>query len=88
MLNTKKKTHRMLPPHRTHPSLLPLREALTSAGTETPSCPQRVDPNEQRALELIARMKTEYRKPLPFTSWKDDSVFNSFRLQEVIGSNV
>jgi hypothetical protein len=88
MLNTKNKTHRMLPPHRTHPSLLPLREALTSAETETPSRPQRMDPNEQRALELIARMKTEYKKPLPFTSWKDDPVLNSFNLQEVIGSHV
>ena len=82
MLDTNHKTHQ------THPSLLPLRAALIAAKSESPSRPQQVDPNEQRALELIARMKTEYRKPLPFTSWKDDSGFCSFRLQEVIGSHV
>ena len=73
--------------HQAHPSLLPLRAALIAAERESPSRPQQVDPNEQRALELIARMRTEYRKPLPFSNWKDDSGLHSFRLQEVIGSH-
>jgi len=74
--------------HQAHPSLIPLRMALTAAKRESPSRPQHVDPNEQRALDLITRMKTEYRKPLPFSSWRDDSNLHSFRLQEVIGSHV
>ena len=79
MLDTNKKTIR------THPSLLPLRAALIAAEREVPSRP---DINEQLAETLITKMKTEYKKPLPFTSWKDDETLNSFRLQEVIGSNV
>jgi len=82
MLDTNNKTHRI------HPSLLPLRAALIAAKEESPSRPQQVDPNEQRALELISRMKTEYRKPFPFSNWKDASNLHSFRLQEVIGSHV
>lgn len=61
---------------RSHPSLLPLRMALIAAEKESPSRPPCTDPDQQRALQLIARMKMEYRKPLLFT------------LQEVIGSNV
>ena len=71
-----------------HPSLLPLRMALTAAERVSPARPQRIDVNAQRAMQLIERMKTDYQKPLPFTSWKDDPVLNSFRLQEVIGTNV
>jgi len=82
MLDTNLKTHRA------HPSLLPLRAALIAAKKESPSRPQCIDPNEQRALELISRMKTEFGKPLPFSSWKDESNMHSFRLQEVIGSHV
>jgi len=70
---------------RTHPSLLPLRAALIAAEREVPSSP---DVNGQLAETLIARMKTEYKNPLSFTSWKDDKTLNSFNLQEVIGSNV
>ena len=67
---------------RSHPSLLPLRVALTAAESGVPSSP---DINEGRAQMLISRMKTEYRKPLPFASRKDYPISNSFRLQEVIG---
>lgn len=88
MLDTNHKTHRKSSPQGGHPSLLPLRTVLVAAKKESPSRPQQVDPDEQCALELIARMKTEYRKPLPFTNWKDNSMLHLFRLQEVIGSNV
>ena len=69
----------------THPSLLPLRAALIAAEREVPSSP---DVDGQLAETLIARMRTEYKNPLSFTSWKEDKVLNSFNLQEVIGSNV
>lgn len=73
---------------RTHPSLLPLRMALIAAESGSPARPPRVSADERRALELIAKMRTEFSKPLPFTSWKDDTILNTFRLQEVIGSHV
>ena len=73
---------------RSHPSLLPLRAALIAAERDSPARPLRTDPDQQRAMQLIAGMKTEYRKPLPFTSWKDDETLNTFRLQDVIGSHV
>lgn len=79
MLDTNKKTLR------TYPSLLPLRAALIAAEREVPSQP---DVNEQLAETLIIRMKTEYKRPLPFTSWKNDETLNSFRLREVIGIDV
>ena len=69
----------------THPSLLPLRTALIAAEREVPSRP---DVNGQLAETLIARIKTECGKPLPFTSWKDDETLNLFSLREAIGSNV
>jgi hypothetical protein len=63
--------------------------ALIIAENKTPARPvQQVTSDEQHALELIDKMKTEYSKPLPFTSWKDDTNPNMFRLQEVIGNNV
>jgi len=79
MLDTKQKALHA------HPSLLPLRMALIAAGNGVSSSP---DINEQRAQILIAKMKTEYKKPLPFTSWKSADILNSFNLQEVIGNNV
>lgn len=82
MLDTNNKTVR------THPSLLLLRKALIAAEKESPASPPRVDPNEQRALQLISKMKTEFKKSSAFTSWKDDETLSSFNLQEVIGSNV
>lgn len=79
MLDTNNKTLH------SHPSLLPLRAALMAAEKEAPSSP---DVNGQLAETLITRMKTEYKNPVSFTSWKDDDILNSFNLQEVIGSNV
>jgi len=58
--------------------------ALIAAESGSPARPPQVDPNEQRALQLIQKMKTDCQKP----GWKDDSIFSSFRLQEVIGSDV
>jgi hypothetical protein len=85
---------------RTHPSLLPLRMALLLAESETPALPPRITADEQRATDLIEKMKTEYSKPLPFTSFVHRtpksltlSVSSAksgdfvLRLQEVIGSH-
>ena len=55
----------------THPSLLPLRKALTAAERESPSRPRFVDANECRALQLIARMQAEHRKVFPFVKGKE-----------------
>jgi len=71
--------------HQTHPSLAQLRMTLTSAVSEAPAS---LTVDEQHAMDLIHRMKTDYNKPLPFSSWKDDSVLNTFDLQKVIGSYV
>jgi hypothetical protein len=61
--------------------------ALVVAEWETPARPPRVDFNEQKALQLIQKMKTEYRKPLPLISWMDNSSSKPFGLQDVIGTN-
>ena len=54
-----------------HPSLLPLRTALIAAEKESPARPPRlITADEQRALTLIARMKTECNKPLSFSFWR------------------
>ena len=45
-----------------HPSLLPLRMALVVAESGSPARPPRIDANEQRALQLIANVKAEYKK--------------------------
>jgi len=82
MLDTNKKTFQA------HPSLLPLRTALIAAEREAPARPLRVDPDERLAVQLIEKMKTEYAKPLPFASWRNDSNSPAFRLQKVIGFNV
>jgi len=65
MLDEKKNTLR------THPSLLPLRMALIAAASESPACPPRMDVNEQRAMQLIAKVKAEYKKPRSFFNWND-----------------
>jgi len=67
-----------------HPSLFPLRMALIVAESGSPARPPRTDANEQKALQLIQKMRMEHEKPV----WKEDSIFNSFKLQEVIGSDV
>ena len=54
-----------------HPSLLPLRRALTVAEWDSPSRPRSVDANERRALQLIARMQAEHKKVFPFVKVKE-----------------
>ena len=56
MLDVKKNTLR------SYPSLLQLRMALIAAESESPSRPSHMDANEQRAMQLIEKMKAEYRK--------------------------
>jgi len=51
---------------RSHPSLLQLRVALTLAQSESPALPPHADANEQRAMQLIARMQAEHKKVSPF----------------------
>ena len=46
----------------THPSLLPLRMALLAAESGSPSRPLHMDVNEQRAAQLIAKVKAGYKK--------------------------
>lgn len=64
-----------------HPSLLPLRIALSVAEREAPSRPSRtkVDVNEQRALQLIEKVKAAYKKPLPFLNQTDVPSHQGFR---------
>jgi len=57
-------TARKYPLHVAHPSLLPLRMALILAESDVPPSPQ-PDANEQLALKLIQKIKTEQRKQLP-----------------------
>ena len=54
-----------------HPPLLPLRMALIAAASESPACPPRMDVNEQRALQLIAKVKAEYKKQQFVMNWND-----------------
>jgi hypothetical protein len=54
-----------------HPSLLPLRMALSAAVSESPACPPRMDVNEQRAMQLIAKVKAEYKKQQSVMNWND-----------------
>jgi hypothetical protein len=54
-----------------HPSLLPLHRALSVAESATPSRPHWLDVNEQRALQLIARMQADYKKLQPFMDLRD-----------------
>jgi hypothetical protein len=65
MLDEKKNTLRA------HPSLLPLRMALSAAAGESPACPLRMDVNEQRAMQLIAKVKAEYKKQQFVMNWND-----------------
>lgn len=71
---------------RSHPSLLPLRVVLISAEMESPARPPQLTiTDEQRALQLIGKMKTEFNQPLPFSCWKDESDLILFNLWKVIG---
>jgi len=66
---------------RTHPSLFPLRVALTLALSESPA--------EQRAMQLIARMQEEHKKASPFLNKQNipaSYVFHKL-LQEMVPSH-
>ena len=56
---------------RSHPSLIPLRMALSVAESESPSRPPCMDVNEQLAKQLIEKMKANYKKPHPILNWHD-----------------
>jgi len=58
-------------PFHAHPSLLPLRMALTVAISDAPASPPHIDANEQRALQLIQKVKAGYQKPRPLFDWHD-----------------
>jgi len=58
------------PSIRLRASLLQLQEALTVAGSAVPARPPRVDVNEQRAIQLIARVQARY-KCMPFVGLQD-----------------
>jgi hypothetical protein len=45
--------------------------ALTEAANESPAKPFRADVNEQLALQLIAKMKAEYKRSHAFLDWRD-----------------
>jgi hypothetical protein len=51
-----------------YPSLLALRRALSAAESIAPA---HMDANEQRALQLIARMQANYKKSPPFLDLRD-----------------
>jgi len=53
-----------------HPSLLPLRMALIAAESDSPSSPQ-PDANERRAMQLIEKMKLEYKSRLFVMQWDE-----------------
>ena len=77
MLNIEKNTLHAL----RHPSLLSLRMALTAAERESPSRPHRVDANERRAMQLIARMQADHKKVFPFLSVQELPISNDLHQQ-------
>ena len=81
MLDLKKNTVQITSPLGAHPSLLPLRIALTIAERESPSRPHRVDANERRAMQLIARMQADHKKVFPFLSVQELPVSTELRQQ-------
>ena len=72
-------------------SLMPLRMILTNAGKDLPprGLRSQKDVNEELALKLIEKMKTEYKKPLPFPGLRGESGRRGFveRLQEMAGKD-
>ena len=66
MLTGTKNTLRIPSPQGAYPSLLQLQTVLVAAESESPAQPPRMDTNEQLALQLIARMRANYKKELPF----------------------
>ncbi|MEP7135698.1 MAG: hypothetical protein ABI904_12265 [Chloroflexota bacterium] len=71
MLDEKKSALHISSPLGTHPSLLPLRMALIAAESGSPSRPPRMDVNEQRALQLIEKVKAGYKKQQFVLRWED-----------------
>jgi hypothetical protein len=45
-----------------HPNLLLLQATLIAAESGVPACPPRMDSNEQRATQLIAQMRADYKR--------------------------
>jgi hypothetical protein len=76
-------------PLHSHPSLLPLRMALVAAESGSPARPPRIDANEQRALQLIAQVKAEYKKQQFVMNWNDIPSPHGFHadLQTVVHSH-
>ena len=72
-----------------HPSLLALQRALSVAENATPSRPRLLDVNEQRALQLIARMQADYKKSQPFLDLQEVSDLSIHRqpLHEMVGTH-
>jgi hypothetical protein len=68
MFNSKKTPLQLSSPQGAHPSLLPLRVALTLAESETPARPRHADVNERRAMQLIARMQAKHKRISPFVN--------------------
>jgi len=60
-----------------HPSLLQLRMALIAAESDSPSSPQ-PDANERRAMQLIDKMKLEYKNRFPIMHWDDVPSLHGF----------
>jgi hypothetical protein len=73
MLDIKKNSHQ------TYPSLLPLRMALVMAASESPARPPRMDANEQRAMQLIEKLKAEHKKQQVVLTWNDIPSPNGIR---------
>jgi len=73
-----------------HPSLLPLRIALTFAESESPALAPSTDVNEQRAMQLIARMQADHKKVTPFLSEQKVPASYIFHkiLQDMVPSHV
>ncbi|HAV76111.1 MAG TPA: hypothetical protein DCX53_02030 [Anaerolineae bacterium] len=74
---------------RAHPSLLPLRLALIAAESDSPARPPRIDVNEGRALQLIARMRAGYKKTNQFLNRQEVEGQYTFhnRTQEMAGNH-
>jgi hypothetical protein len=66
--------------YRAETSLLPLKTVLAEARKDLPPRVWQMDMNEELALELIEKMKTDYKKS---TSYK----FNS-KFREMVKANV
>ena len=72
-----------------HPSLLPLRMALSLAESGSPSRPLRLDVNEQLALQLIEKVKAGYKKQQFVLRWEDVPSPSGFHVsqQEMVNNN-